>query len=789
MSDKGFFISNLYYNGLRLVLTEGDYRVDADSNGKPVILDSEGNNVIEDPEYKDLIPEDYTKLDFFYNFYVGDDATFTVADGQTFRVEKMASLPTKKGALVTEGSGSIDVGHIYGANWGYDDKVFILESGLNLKADSLVVSGMRDTGRLLIEEAANISINEIEIDDKSTITLAEGANLKSQDSKLFLSDDSTLVLNGKNVIDSEIVGKRYYEPAPNEGSFTIKINGDVTFNNSINSDFGDSTIEIDLSKGANVEFLKSYSQDVKIEYVNGSDSDKEVTIKNHKVLESSTPGDDILESGLIKHAIKGGDFSIFAAENGADYESIDGLKGVDGLLDFIAEGSAEIIGEYSDGHISIITTSKGQLINYYSNITPFDDSSIINDESLDSFEVYSFEVKDGEVVDGIFSAKVKNPDFGNQVITIEDLNDIKEFSALTDSRDVADINADDADVSFFLDGNDQVYVKSGSKEVYLGDGNDVVNLSVNTEDTIVDGGRGNDRFFLWSDTTIDANDKLIGGEGHDTVFFHKSADLGASFADSLDSVERLQFKNDSSIVIDDKILEQAGGELSLRAAQNVGDVDLTVDTSGVDSDGDNKVYVYDSSLKVRLADSVDNVISSEHRGSHIEGGTGNDKVTGGAGKDLIYGGAGEDIIFGGAGNDKFYGGAGNDTVNGEAGNDIVYGGDGIDNLNGGAGEDYVSGGTGKDVVDGGAGKDRLFGGSQDDIFKFSNLADSTKTETDTILDFTKGSDKIDLSALGISFDNLDIEVVDNNTNIYVEDTDFAVTLNGQFDLDSNDFNL
>ena len=84
----------------------------------------------------------------------------------------------------------------------------------------------------------------------------------------------------------------------------------------------------------------------------------------------------------------------------------------------------------------------------------------------------------------------------------------------------------------------------------------------------------------------------------------------------------------------------------------------------------------------------------------------------------------------------------NDTrIVGLGGNDRLLGGEGDDRLEGGAGDDVLMGEEGDDTLDGGADNDVLYGSSGDDTFVF--LAGHG---TDTILDFTDGDDRIDLSA-------------------------------------------
>ena len=86
------------------------------------------------------------------------------------------------------------------------------------------------------------------------------------------------------------------------------------------------------------------------------------------------------------------------------------------------------------------------------------------------------------------------------------------------------------------------------------------------------------------------------------------------------------------------------------------------------------------------------------------------------------------------------------TVTGTAGNDDLYGGNGADTLNGGGGVDVLVGGAAADRLIGGTGDDTLTGGAGADVFVY----DARGFGTDTITDFVRGQDKIDLSALGIA---------------------------------------
>lgn len=97
-------------------------------------------------------------------------------------------------------------------------------------------------------------------------------------------------------------------------------------------------------------------------------------------------------------------------------------------------------------------------------------------------------------------------------------------------------------------------------------------------------------------------------------------------------------------------------------------------------------------------------------------------------------------LNGSIGADSLSGLAGSDTLNGKAGNDLLKGGAGADTLNGSAGHDTLIGGTGKDILNGGTGAD---------YFKFTSITESglTSATRDTINDFVRGKDKIDLSLI------------------------------------------
>ena len=121
---------------------------------------------------------------------------------------------------------------------------------------------------------------------------------------------------------------------------------------------------------------------------------------------------------------------------------------------------------------------------------------------------------------------------------------------------------------------------------------------------------------------------------------------------------------------------------------------------------------------------------------------GNDEVSGGEGNDRLLGGEGSDRLFGDQGQDTLDGGNGQDFLDGGSENDVLLGGDGGDRLLGGSGDDWLLGEAGNDVLTGGQGQDGFV------LHRGSG--------TDTILDFTVGTDFITLLDDTLTFDSLDI---------------------------------
>lgn len=196
-----------------------------------------------------------------------------------------------------------------------------------------------------------------------------------------------------------------------------------------------------------------------------------------------------------------------------------------------------------------------------------------------------------------------------------------------------------------------------------------------------------------------------------------------------------------------------------------------------------------------FGDDGDDTIDAGPGGGNDElfGGDGNDEILGGKGDVLIRAGAGDDSVLANDGKDNVDGEAGNDEILGFDGDDRLTGSEGDDNVVGGKGNDRIDGGEGHDILSGGAGTDRLIsgqdgddltGGAGRDIF----VIDDDDFVITVIHDFRHGQDKIDLSALDLSFKALEKAASKGHFEIDVGGKEAALLLlNNVHSVDESDF--
>jgi cyclophilin family peptidyl-prolyl cis-trans isomerase len=215
----------------------------------------------------------------------------------------------------------------------------------------------------------------------------------------------------------------------------------------------------------------------------------------------------------------------------------------------------------------------------------------------------------------------------------------------------------------------------------------------------------------------------------------------------------------------------------------------------------------------------DDTIDGGAGGDSVYGEDGNDTLTGGAtfefdilsggnGNDVLHGDSGQgdyDYLYGNAGDDSFYVDTGNDLTFEQAGEgtDTVYanvagttngvylyanienlvligttafgvGNELANTMTGNASGNFLLGGAGNDILNGKGGNDVLFGEAGADIFVFEH-----GTGGDVIGDFVPGTDRIDLTAIGYTWQQLQSSFHENagTTAIDLGNGDLVV-LNG-----------
>jgi Ca2+-binding RTX toxin-like protein len=222
---------------------------------------------------------------------------------------------------------------------------------------------------------------------------------------------------------------------------------------------------------------------------------------------------------------------------------------------------------------------------------------------------------------------------------------------------------------FTYDGNDTIFLESGSYWVESGNGNDVVLAPGHQgEDPVavqgmskgdtVNAGTGNDFVFLGA-----GDDFVLAGDGNDTV----TTNLGNDYVDG---------------GIGDDVISAGEGNNTV-----------------VDLDGNN-------------------VITAGAGNDSILTGAGNDSINAGDGANSVAAGEGDNIVCSGTGNDTVTTGSGNDTITTDGGDDSIEAGDGNNSILAGSGNDTVGSGSGNDTIDAGSGNDSIVSGAGNDSILF-----------------------------------------------------------------------
>lgn len=227
-----------------------------------------------------------------------------------------------------------------------------------------------------------------------------------------------------------------------------------------------------------------------------------------------------------------------------------------------------------------------------------------------------------------------------------------------------------------------------------------------------------------------------------------------------------------------------GGEIDLAEAggSRLGVAIELIDGSTGSTIGtvDNVWIAFDTVIENATGGSGADRISGNAVGNVLRGGDGNDTMYGQSGNDTLNGGTGRDYLAGGGGNDSYFvdsaqdrvvesAARGTDTVSssvtltlaaeverltltgsvaingsGNALANLLRGNAAANGLSGGSGNDTLEGGAGMDTLNGGSGSDRLTGGADADLFVLNS-----KVGSDTLVDFSSGSDDLRISMAGL----------------------------------------
>ncbi|MEO7689144.1 MAG: hypothetical protein ABIS51_07650 [Sphingomonas sp.] len=348
-----------------------------------------------------------------------------------------------------------------------------------------------------------------------------------------------------------------------------------------------------------------------------------------------------------------------------------------------------------------------------------------------------------------------------------------------------------------------VYDPNGKFEALGAAGSGASNLSAQDSFTytLVN---GNTAAVTLTITGVDNNDVLLGtplddvirgGAGSDTIFGGDGADRieGGTGADAMTGGTG----NDSYVVDDagDTVFE-AGGEGTDRVATTVS----WVMAAGQEIEQLTVANVASTNAVNLTGNEFANKLAGNDGANTLNGGGGNDKLAGAGGNDILDGGAGADQMQGGTGSDSYIvdnagdtvfeansggvdydtvmatvswtlaagqeverlrAGPGTDPIN-LTGNEFaqkIQGNDGANILLGGGGNDVIVAAGGDDTLKGGTGLDKLTGGLGADTFVFEHGG-----QMDQIVDFTTGTDKADLTAFGLTWQDVQGAMTESNGN-------------------------
>ncbi|MFC7499518.1 calcium-binding protein [Enterovirga sp. GCM10030262] len=488
------------------------------------------------------------------------------------------------------------------------------------------------------------------------------------------------------------------------------------------------------------------SGDARNYYINGGEGNDDLT---------GGDGADFLVGGLGSDRLKGG-VGNDGFIGGSGNDVIFGGSGNDNVAFNLA----------TDGRDQVnLSTGDDDVV-----IGSFDNTSQIR-LTFTSSEVGNRDTRDSGALtnqDGGFAVRVQGENlagattgnesrFDDEGVTFRSSNDatfdVRDLVSGTERGDLFNV------VTLGTDGADLIDETGESDAYYIngGMGNDDITGGRGVDFLV--GGGGDDRLV-----GADGGDNFIGGGGDDTIFGQTGADT-VNINASTDGSDRTHLGSDYDVV---NVSAAAAGQIRLTfTSAEVGNGDA------LDSDG---MANQDGDLAVRMqSEGALDILAGDISRFDDEGVTFVSTTTGVTFdvRDLVSGTErGDDfsvVTLGSNGNDRFNQIRAEDNyyLNGGAGNDVMIGG---------SGDDFLVGGAGNDRLTGKLGEDMYIGGGGEDIFVFNGAASD-----DIVLDFTSGTDRIDLSAYGIGFDDVEATTSGGDTILEVDANqdgafDFRVTL-------------
>ena len=390
--------------------------------------------------------------------------------------------------------------------------------------------------------------------------------------------------------------------------------------------------------------------------------------------------------GVIINAVDGADTII----NGGNQVYIDGGAGNDKIsLSTDSENNTLIGGKSND---TIYTNGKGNLIQY---ATGDGKDTIVGFSGDDSIQITS-----GTISKSVKSGSNMIFGVGTGSITIKDgaTMNLKVTDNIITPIPIYPTTTPYADKYTNTDAGATIYAVAG---------NDTLINTAN--DTWLDGGKGNDKISLSSDSK---NNTLVGGKGNDTIYTNGKGNLiqyatgdgkdtivGFGYDDSIQITSGTiskSVKSGSNMIFgvgSGSIIIKDGATMNLQIADNV-ITSLYVPEPRTLSSGADKYNNTDADATIYAVAGNDTITNTSNN-CYIDGGVGNDRISlspdsenntllGGKGNDTIYtngegnliqyaSGDGKDVIFGFSGDDSIQITEGSVSKTVKSGKDLVLG--------------------------------------------------------------------------------------------------------------------